>query len=129
MPYHQGVVPYLESWIRHEEFHLHGSSRVMGWEGTGVEASVKEGVLREARRWFALPLEQKLRIALRPETQYRGYQQLGDNVTRYDGGFQRDWHEAIDLYREVDPSLPQVQVPAKGPPTNRCTQSNPWDQG
>lgn len=31
----------------------------------------------------------------------RGYQRLGANVTRYGEEFQRDWHEAIDLYREV----------------------------
>ena len=42
----------------------------------------------------------KEEIALGPHTAYRGYQQLGANVTRYEGGFQRDWHEAIDLYRE-----------------------------
>ena len=42
----------------------------------------------------------KEQIALGPHTAFRGYQQLGANVTRYDGGFQRDWHEAIDLYKE-----------------------------
>ncbi len=42
----------------------------------------------------------KEQIALSPHTAFRGYQQLGANVTRYDGGFQRDWHEAIDLYKE-----------------------------
>ena len=31
----------------------------------------------------------------------RGYQSLGANVTRYEDGFQRDWHEAIDVYYEV----------------------------
>ncbi len=24
-------------------------------------------------------------------------------VCRYEGGFQRDWHEALDYYKEVDP--------------------------
>ena len=42
----------------------------------------------------------KEQIALNSRTAFRGYQQLGANVTRYDGGFQRDWHEAIDLYKE-----------------------------
>lgn len=42
----------------------------------------------------------KEEIALGPHTAYRGYQRLGANVTRYEGGFQRDWHEAIDLYKE-----------------------------
>ena len=44
----------------------------------------------------------KSQIEIQPETNYRGYQRLGANVTRYDGGFARDFHEAIDLYREVD---------------------------
>ena len=39
----------------------------------------------------------------------RGYQQLGANVTRYQDGFQRDWHEAIDLYREVPTDANQVR--------------------
>jgi hypothetical protein len=33
---------------------------------------------------------------------------LGANVTRFDGGYQRDWNEAIDLYREEDPAALQV---------------------
>jgi isopenicillin N synthase-like dioxygenase len=75
---------------------------------TGIPASVTEGVLAEARRWFALPQEEKARGALRSDTAFRGYQALGDNVTRYEGGFQRDWHEAIDLYREVDDTFLKV---------------------
>ena len=51
----------------------------------------------------------KQQLALGPATHFRGYQQLGANVTRYDGGFQRDWHEAIDLYKEVDPQAVKVQ--------------------
>lgn len=47
-----------------------------------------------------LQAEVKSQIALGPETSYRGYQELGSNVTRFDGGFQRDHHEAIDLYKE-----------------------------
>ncbi len=31
----------------------------------------------------------KQQIALSPRAHFRGYQQLGDNVTRYDGGFAR----------------------------------------
>ena len=49
---------------------------------------------------IALQASTKQQIALGPQTSYRGYQQLGANVTRYEGGFQRDWHEAIDLYKE-----------------------------
>ena len=45
--------------------------------------------------------EVKAQIALSPATHYRGWQRMGTNVTRFDGGYQRDWHEAIDLYKEV----------------------------
>ena len=51
----------------------------------------------------------KAEIAIRPDAGFRGYQGMGANVTRYDGGFQRDMHEALDLYREEDPAL--VKVP------------------
>ena len=47
----------------------------------------------------------KKQILIRPDTHYRGYQQLGANVTRYEDGYQRDWHEAIDLYRERSPQV------------------------
>jgi hypothetical protein len=35
-------------------------------------------------------------------------QVLGANVTRYEGGYQRDWNEAIDLYKEELPGPPRV---------------------
>jgi len=61
-------------------------------------------------------------IALRSCRQrgFRGYQALGANVTRYDGGFQRDVHEAIDLYKHFDEHHPHVvaRLPLHGP--------NPW---
>ncbi|CAK0785938.1 hypothetical protein CVIRNUC_009151 [Coccomyxa viridis] len=82
---------------------LHKACRDVGFfyiKGHGMPDAVTEGVRREARRWFELPASAKQQIALGPQTAYRGYQQLGANVTRYDGGFQRDWHEAIDLYKE-----------------------------
>ncbi len=43
-----------------------------------------------------------------PKSSYRGYQFLGSNVTRYDGGFQRDWHEALDLYKDVRPHVGHI---------------------
>ena len=41
----------------------------------------------------------KREVALSPATHYRGWQRLGANVTRFEGGFQRDWHEGLDLYK------------------------------
>ena len=48
----------------------------------------------------------KNEILLTSSSHFRGYQPLGANVTRYEGGFQRDWHEAIDLYREEPVAYP-----------------------
>lgn len=45
-----------------------------------------------------------------PPPKCSGYQSLGANVTRYDGGFQRDWHEAIDLYKELNPAEVAVSM-------------------
>jgi isopenicillin N synthase-like dioxygenase len=76
-----------------------------------------------SRRWFDLPAGVKAQIALTANCKqkgFRGYQALGSNVTRYDGGFQRDWHEAIDLYKHFDESHPAAKagLPLHGP--------NPW---
>lgn len=72
-----------------------------------MQEEIYSGVLREARSWFALPDDKKRQIELSPQTHYRGYQPLGANVTRYEGGFVRDWHEGIDLYKEVTPDEAQ----------------------
>ena len=81
----------------------------------GIAASECTDVLEKARRWFSLPVRPlpapasltelsrqapgelgtvpqdsaKQEIALTPDSHYRGFQRLGDNVTRYDGGFAR----------------------------------------
>jgi hypothetical protein len=47
----------------------------------------------------------KQQIALSPQRHFRGYQGLGANVTRYDGGFARDHHEGIDFYKDVTVGL------------------------
>lgn len=61
----------------------------------------------------------KKQILIRPDTHYRGYQQLGANVTRYEDGYQRDWHEAIDLYREQSPKVHLAKIIAHSPPVMR----------
>ena len=65
--------------------------------------------------WCQAPTKQQ--IALGPQTSYRGYQQLGANVTRYVGGFQRDWHEAIDLYKEETDMVRHIASAAHTPST------------
>lgn len=67
----------------------------------------------------------KKQILIRPDTHYRGYQQLGANVTRYEEGYQRDWHEAIDLYREQSP---QVMEPHAKTRCTLCEEHDGWRQ-
>lgn len=40
----------------------------------GVSSKLAEGVLDQAKQWFALPEATKQQIALSPERHYRGYQ-------------------------------------------------------
>lgn len=47
----------------------------------------------------------KQQSALSPQSHFRGYQGLGANVTRYEGGFARDHHEGLDFYKDVPVSL------------------------
>ncbi|KAI8477180.1 MAG: hypothetical protein J3K34DRAFT_515859 [Monoraphidium minutum] len=106
---------------------LHAACRDVGFfvaANHGVPPAIYEGVLREARHWFALPEATKQSIALRgAATAYRGWQPLGANVTRLPGGgFVRDWHEAIDLFREDDPA----DIKSRGLPPSPLHGANPW---
>ncbi|XP_078157980.1 homoarginine-6-hydroxylase 2-ODD-233-like isoform X1 [Carex rostrata] len=51
------------------------------------------------RAFFALPTEEKLKIKLTPKSGYRGYQKVGENITKG----KPDMHEAIDCYRPILP--------------------------
>ncbi|KAK9822807.1 hypothetical protein WJX81_000986 [Elliptochloris bilobata] len=88
----------------------------------GIPESDCENVLQQARQWFALPESVKQEIALTPHSHFRGFQRLGDNVTRYEGGFARDWHEAIDLYREDSAEACE----ARGDPPSPLHGPNQW---
>ncbi|KAI5684517.1 hypothetical protein M9H77_05745 [Catharanthus roseus] len=66
-------------------------------KGHGIPDSLIKEVRDIAHRFFDLPCEEKLKIKLSAETGYRGYQHLGENITKGTP----DMHEAIDCYREV----------------------------
>ena len=61
----------------------------------GVPEPLVSGVRELSKEFFRRPRKDKERLRLGASTSFRGYQALGDNVTRFDGGFSRDWHEAI----------------------------------
>ncbi|XP_047149039.1 probable 2-oxoglutarate-dependent dioxygenase At3g50210 [Vigna umbellata] len=66
-------------------------------KGHGVPETLLKEVRDVTRGFFELPYEEKTKIQMTPAAGYRGYQRIGQNVTK--GA--PDIHEAIDCYREV----------------------------
>lgn len=94
--------------------------------GHGIPSSKLDQIIDLARRFFALPLDEKNKIkrfdAGGPEggDSARGYQGLGENVT---AGLQ-DMQEAIDFYRPWDGEMEQGDG---GPGTRKTLQGpNLW---
>ncbi|CAA0385437.1 unnamed protein product [Arabidopsis thaliana] len=65
--------------------------------GHGISEDVINKVREITREFFKLPYEEKLKIKMTPAAGYRGYQRIGENVTK---GIP-DIHEAIDCYKEI----------------------------
>jgi len=63
-----------------------------------MEPSEAEELTKLARKFFALPQEEKDKIALKNEDQARGYARLKENVTNG----KADNHEGVDFYRPVE---------------------------
>lgn len=83
---------------------LHQACREAGFfyvKGHGIPDSFLKEVRGMAHQFFNLPYEEKLKIKLSAATGYRGYQRVGENITK---GVP-DMHEAIDCYREVKPGM------------------------
>ncbi|GFZ05426.1 2-oxoglutarate (2OG) and Fe(II)-dependent oxygenase superfamily protein [Actinidia rufa] len=81
-------------------------------KGHGIPDSVIEEVRNVTYKFFSLPYEEKLKIKISPATGYRGYQRIGENITK---GIP-DIHEAIDCYREVKPGMfGALSKPLEGP--------------
>jgi isopenicillin N synthase-like dioxygenase len=68
-------------------------------KGHGIAESLMKEVRDVTRKFFHLPYEEKLKIKMRPESGYRGYQRIGENVTMG----KPDMHEAIDCYTPIRP--------------------------
>ncbi|KAL9245807.1 hypothetical protein vseg_019414 [Gypsophila vaccaria] len=94
---------------------LHDACRQAGFfyvKGHGIPNSLLKEVKDITRQFFHLPSEEKLKIKLSAETGYRGYQEVGDNVTK---GVP-DMHEAIDCYRELNHGIyGDLGKPMEGP--------------
>eukprot|EP00262_Sarcandra_glabra_P002667 TRINITY_DN13076_c0_g1_i1.p1 TRINITY_DN13076_c0_g1~~TRINITY_DN13076_c0_g1_i1.p1 ORF type:complete len:361 (+),score=54.81 TRINITY_DN13076_c0_g1_i1:164-1084(+) len=70
-------------------------------KGHGIPDAIVKEVKDVTRKFFYLPYEEKVKIKLSSVTGFRGYQRLGENITK---GIP-DMHEAIDCYREVGPGM------------------------
>ncbi|XP_055805398.1 probable 2-oxoglutarate-dependent dioxygenase At3g50210 [Solanum dulcamara] len=66
-------------------------------KGHGIPVSLMDEIKSITREYFHQPYEEKIKIKLSAATGYRGYQRIGENITK---GIP-DIHEAIDCYREV----------------------------
>jgi isopenicillin N synthase-like dioxygenase len=81
----------------------------------GVPAAMVERTFAEAKRFFALPLAEKMKIPLKASPNYRGYFPLKDEKT--DVTAMGDLKEGFDLMRELGPDDPDVRAgkPLHGP--------------
>ncbi|KAJ9564046.1 hypothetical protein OSB04_000012 [Centaurea solstitialis] len=70
-------------------------------KGHGVPDSLIKEVRDMTHEFFDLPYEEKLKIKLSDATGYRGYQRVGENITK---GIP-DRHEAIDCYKELNKGM------------------------
>ncbi|KAB2008530.1 hypothetical protein ES319_D10G105400v1 [Gossypium barbadense] len=83
-------------------------------KGHGIPETMVKEVRNITHKFFDLPYEEKLKIKMTPAAGYRGYQRIGENITK---GVP-DMHEAIDCYKE----LKQGMYGALGKPMEGCNQ-------
>ncbi|KAK4262333.1 hypothetical protein QN277_027905 [Acacia crassicarpa] len=86
-------------------------------KGHGIPDTLLKEVKDVTRRFFQLPYEEKTKIKMTAATGYRGYQRIGENITK---GVP-DMHEAIDCYKEVTAGM----YGTLGKPMEGCNQ---WPQ-
>ncbi|XVE82833.1 hypothetical protein DITRI_Ditri16bG0037400 [Diplodiscus trichospermus] len=83
-------------------------------KGHGIPESLMKEVRNITHKFFDLPYEEKLKIKMTAAAGFRGYQRIGENITK---GVP-DIHEAIDCYKE----LKQGMYGALGKPMEGCNQ-------
>ncbi|THG18111.1 hypothetical protein TEA_001636 [Camellia sinensis var. sinensis] len=76
-------------------------------KGHGIPNSIIKEVGNVAHKFFSLLYEEKLKIKISPTTGYRGYQRIGENITK---GIP-DMHEAIDVRNQSGEWISAPPVP------------------
>ncbi|CAM6094241.1 unnamed protein product [Calypogeia fissa] len=72
-------------------------------KGHGVPPDLLDDVREVGREFFNLPREEKHQIIMNSASGYRGYQKLGENITK---GIP-DLHEAIDYFKDWNGRFPE----------------------
>lgn len=86
--------------------------------GHGVDAKLIQDVVSTAKRFFALPLEQKLEIEMVKSPHFRGYNRAGRERTRGE----QDWREQLDINTEGE----AVDIGPETQPWKRLLGPNQW---
>jgi isopenicillin N synthase-like dioxygenase len=83
--------------------------------GHGVEPQVKAAMFEAMKRFFALPVEEKLEIAIAKSPVHRGYVPIAEEIL--DENTAGDLKESLDTGGEHGPDHPEVQagIPTFGP--------------
>ncbi|KQT63982.1 MULTISPECIES: isopenicillin N synthase family dioxygenase [unclassified Aureimonas] len=88
--------------------------------GHGVDPDLVASVLSAAKRFFALPAEEKLAIQMVKSPHFRGYNGPGLERTRGE----QDWREQLDVNTEGE----AVAIGPDTPPWNRLLGPNQWPE-
>lgn len=95
--------------------HTHGFFYLTGH---GADPALLTRTMEMAKRFFALPLEDKQAIDIVHSPQFRGYTRAGGELTRG----KPDWREQVDFDREED----LLPVDADAPAWHRTIGPNQW---
>jgi isopenicillin N synthase-like dioxygenase len=88
--------------------------------GHGVDPNLIAEVLATSKRFFALPLEERVKIAMVNSPHFRGYTRVGLEFTRGE----QDWREQIDINTEAVP----VAIGPDTPAWQRLIGPNQWPE-
>lgn len=88
--------------------------------GHGVDPKLISDVVATAKRFFALPTEEKLKIEMINTSHFRGYNRAGLERTRGE----QDWREQLDINTESEPA----KIHADSPAWKRLIGPNQWPE-